>query len=111
MAPEVIKGEEYNTKVDVWSLGIMAIELADGEPPYMEETPVRALFLITSNPSPTVAEPNAWSETFLDFLSCCLKKNPNERYSCDELLKHPFMEWRSDTKFLPRLLKEYKIVK
>jgi len=89
MAPEVVKGEEYGSKVDIWSLAIMAIELIDSEPPYMDESPVRALFLITQNPSPTVKDPSSVSNEFNDFLKRALDKNPETRASATELLKHP----------------------
>lgn len=112
MAPEVVKGEEYGAKVDVWSLAIMAIELVDGDPPYMDESPVRALFLITQNPPPTVKDPSIISPEFADFLSKCLQKEPDQRWSCAELLDHPFIQTRCDmATFIPKLLKQYKFNK
>jgi len=112
MAPEVVKGEEYGAKVDVWSLAIMAIELVDGDPPYMDESPVRALFLITQNPPPTVKDPSIISPEFADFLSKCLQKEPDQRWSCAELLDHPFMKTKCDmATFIPKLLRQYKFNK
>ena len=81
MAPEVIKEDAYDYKADIWSLGITAIEMADGEPPYIHIHPMRAIFLIPQRPPPTVKKPEMWSKTFLDFLSQCLKKDAKERSS------------------------------
>jgi serine/threonine protein kinase len=83
MAPEMILGENaYNNKVDVWSYGIFLVELAVGEPPYINEKQVRILFNIANNPAP-VLEQDRWSHDFCDFVACCLKKDPEERYSVD----------------------------
>jgi len=92
MAPELIRGQEYDTKVDIWSLGIMIMEMAEGEPPYMEFPPLRALFLITTKGIPDLKEPSKWSQNFQNFVSLCLEKDPNQRPDASELLKHPFMK-------------------
>ena len=88
MAPELIKKEEYDEKVDIWSLGIIAIELCQGEPPYLFLPPIKAMYKIVSEEPPTVT---GFSPQLKDFISCCLKKNPNERYTSAQLLKHPLI--------------------
>jgi serine/threonine protein kinase len=111
MAPEVIRGVDYDTKVDIWSLGIMALEMADGEPPLLDLPPLRALFIIATQPPPTLREPEKWSSTFKDFLALALAKNPQKRASADELLNHPFIQKACDPKFITNLLKKYKLNK
>lgn len=91
MAPELIRGHEYGTKVDIWSLGIMLIEMAEGEPPYMEYPPLRALFLITTKGIPPVKNQNKWSREFHDFFAKCLDVNVQTRPEAADLLRHPFM--------------------
>jgi len=91
MAPELIRGHDYGTKVDIWSLGIMLIEMAEGEPPYMEYPPLRALFLITTKGIPPVKNQHKWSREFHDFFAKCLDVNVQTRPEATELLKHPFM--------------------
>mmetsp|Transcript_6674 Transcript_6674/g.7656 ORF Transcript_6674/g.7656 Transcript_6674/m.7656 type:complete len:112 (-) Transcript_6674:944-1279(-) len=95
MAPELIRGLEYDAKVDVWSTGITAIEMADGRPPLMDEQPLRALFQITVNPSPTVKHPSDWSNEFNHFLKRSMMKAPEKRSSTEQLLLHPFMKTAS----------------
>ena len=64
MAPEIITAKtKYNNKVDVWSLGILAMELANGDPPYLEEDATKALVFIVSKPSPKLDE-HKWSAEF-----------------------------------------------
>jgi hypothetical protein len=88
MAPELIRGQNYECKVDIWSTGIMALEMAQGEPPYMEFAPLRALFLITTKGIPPLRNPDQWSVDFQDFLALLLEKDPDERPSASTLLKH-----------------------
>ncbi|XP_013411135.1 myosin-IIIb isoform X2 [Lingula anatina] len=96
MAPEVIACEQqldssYDIRCDVWSLGITAIELADGDPPHSELHPMRVLFKIPRSPPPTVQQPELWSDDFLDFISCCVIKDFTNRPFIRDLLQHPFI--------------------
>eukprot|EP00767_Chilomastix_cuspidata_P005293 gnl/Chilomastix_cuspidata/550.p1 GENE.gnl/Chilomastix_cuspidata/550~~gnl/Chilomastix_cuspidata/550.p1 ORF type:complete len:460 (-),score=195.64 gnl/Chilomastix_cuspidata/550:395-1774(-) len=91
MSPELIRGTDYDTKVDIWSLGILALELADGVPPYLDVPPLRAVFLVVTQPPATLKHPERWSANFRDFIKQCLQKNPAARPSAEELLRHPFL--------------------
>ncbi|XP_078260043.1 myosin-IIIb isoform X1 [Rhinoraja longicauda] len=97
MAPEVIACEQqfdysYDTRCDIWSLGITAIELGDGEPPLSDLHPVKALFKIPRNPPPTLLHPERWCEEFNHFISQCLIKDFEKRPSVADLLDHPFIK-------------------
>ena len=93
MAPELIQAKEdrqYTKKVDIWSLGIFAIELAQSLPPYINEEPTRALFNIIEKTPPSIS--SKWSTLFQDFIDKCLEKDPMKRWSAEALIEHPFLE-------------------
>jgi len=91
MAPEIIENNStYNSKADIWSLGITAIEMAETVPPYADIHPMRVLFMIPNEPAPKLRDSH-WSLVFVDFVSKCLVKNQKDRPSAEELLQHRFV--------------------
>ena len=91
MAPEVVKQKEYDSKVDMWSLGIMAIEMIESEPPYLNEEPLKALFLIATNGTPTLKNPDKLSRELKVFLSQCLTVDVQMRATAIEILECDFL--------------------
>ncbi|XP_028966557.1 myosin-IIIb [Galendromus occidentalis] len=118
MAPEVVACERqadfsYDIRCDVWSLGITALELAQGEPPLSHLHPMRALFQIPRNAPPRLKAPQEWSATFNSFVQNCLVKNFEERPFVRDLLCHPFVRLEDSTirkirAEIIRMLKERK---
>ncbi|XP_052103831.1 mitogen-activated protein kinase kinase kinase kinase 4-like isoform X3 [Mytilus californianus] len=96
MAPEVIACDEnseatYDNRSDLWSLGITAIEMAEGKPPLCDMHPMRALFLIPRNPPPRLKS-SKWSSRFQNFVETCLIKDYTQRPNTENLLKHPYIK-------------------
>lgn len=92
MSPEVISKSKYNKKTDIWSLGITAIEMAEGEPPYSNIHPIKAMFVIKNNPPSGLSDSSKWTVEFNDFVKKCLTLDPKKRPNAYDLLKHPFIE-------------------
>ncbi len=77
MAPEVISGSLYDTKADIWSLGITVYEMLMKTPPHADQVPMRAFMLITTGPPPRLPD-GTGSKELREFLSFCLKELPND---------------------------------
>ncbi|KAI9816437.1 MAG: hypothetical protein M1826_001827 [Phylliscum demangeonii] len=103
MAPEVIEQSGYDFKADVWSLGIMAMELVNGEPPHASTHPMKVLFMIPKSPAPRL-EGNQYSRELKDFVASCLVKDPDRRPSAKDLLGHRFIRAAGKVEALQELI-------
>lgn len=98
MAPELAMGRAYNEKVDIWSLGILLLEICDGKPPLLRESVslIQAIFYICESDAPTLMETNKWSSDLVQFLSSMLVKNPLNRNAANRLLEADFLQKRCE---------------
>eukprot|EP01125_Pyxidicula_operculata_P009624 TRINITY_DN3161_c0_g1_i1.p1 TRINITY_DN3161_c0_g1~~TRINITY_DN3161_c0_g1_i1.p1 ORF type:complete len:909 (-),score=252.44 TRINITY_DN3161_c0_g1_i1:408-3134(-) len=115
MAPEIVNNKTrdspYDEKVDIWSLGITVIELADKDPPLSHMNPMRALMQIPLRDPPTLKPDRPRSKEIVDFVTLCLQKEPKKRPSADELLKHPFLKCNKNKSILVDIVNRSKIEK
>jgi len=91
MAPEVVMKDKYNNRADIWSLGITAIEMVEGDPPNTDIDCIEKLPLLAERDPPTLKKKKMWSNPFPEFLAALLVKDQNARPSALELQAHPFL--------------------
>ena len=110
MAPEVIRQDQYDTKADIWSLGISAIEMVKGEPPHADEHPMRVLLLIPKEDPPTLSG-DQWSVDFREFVAQCLQMDGRDRPSAKELLRHRWICAARKPSSLTSLVQRYELMR
>ncbi|XP_078130735.1 serine/threonine-protein kinase PAK 6-like [Sander vitreus] len=108
MAPEVISKTPYGTEVDVWSLGIMVVEMVDGEPPYFSDTPINAMKKLRDHAAPSIKNISRVSPVLKDFLDCMLTRDPQQRSTASDLLQHPFLLQAGSPHCLAPLVETYR---
>ncbi|CAF0901962.1 unnamed protein product [Adineta steineri] len=111
MSPEVISRTPYSTEVDIWSLGIMVMEMVDGEPPYFNEQPLTAMRKIRDQPPPKLKNPHKASSLLQGFLGRCLIRDPSQRATAIDLLDHPFLRHAGNPSCLQTLLPQQTLAK
>lgn len=109
MAPEVISRQPYGTEVDIWSLGIMIIEMVDGEPPLFDEPPLPAMRRIRDMEPPKLKNAHKISSGLQNFLNKMLVRDPSQRATAEELLQHPFLRQAGPPSLLVPLMRSFRL--
>ena len=110
MSPEVISRLEYGTEVDIWSLGVLMIEMIDGEPPFFDEPPLTAMRIIRSQSSIPRARSRILSPDLESFLGLLLTRDPQHRPTAAQLLGHPFLFHSRDPTIMQPLIEKTKLI-
>ncbi|XP_031241781.1 serine/threonine-protein kinase PAK 4 isoform X2 [Mastomys coucha] len=108
MAPELISRLPYGPEVDIWSLGVMVIEMVDGEPPYFNEPPLKAMKMIRDNLPPRLKNLHRASPSLKGFLDRLLVRDPAQRATAAELLKHPFLSKAGPPASIVPLMRQHR---
>ena len=111
MAPELICRAPYGPEVDIWSLGILIIEMVERQPPYFTYPPIQALKFIRDQPPAKLKQPSKCSVRLRSFLDRCLVHNPEQRATALELLSHPFVSQPLNSECLVELVKNFETIK
>jgi len=90
MAPEVINNMNYGKGVDIWSTGILCIEMQEGKPPFFDESPPQAMYYIKTKGRPKMNK--KITQDFKLFLDACMDRKPENRDTAEQLLYHPFLD-------------------
>lgn len=108
MAPEVIKNEYYSESIDIWAVGIICRQLAEGQTPYSMLPPKKAMELISTRGIPEISHIRTRSADFIDFLHLCNNMDPNKRPTAAELLQHKFIQKRSSKEVIQNVIAQAK---
>jgi len=106
MAPECIMQKPYDSKIDVWSLGVTLMEMCQRDPPYFDETVYQAMYLICKHGVPELNEPERWSDELKEFLKVCTKMDPAQRIATVDLLENPWFEKAVEPEHFEQVVRE-----